>query len=278
MQRTLCLLAGIVLMLAACGGDETAGVALEVVDQSSVPTATPTPEPTAPPEPPPALSGRLLLLKGQQFEILDLATGETITFENLKQGDVIHSFSPVILNASQTRGTFFAFPNFGVLDLVTNQVQEVRNTGSNVNGLQISPDGRWMAAVGGSFRTQLRLVNLEGDGLDSQVIATSSDNGFAWGWTADSRLIWWETLEPPMPMLFDPTAGASTPTGDSLLEISVGNPVQVSPDGTRQANVPGMPAGNSDLDCFDSSVEVFNLPFTTQNPTPEGETVWTESA
>ncbi|MBU0507540.1 hypothetical protein KKH27_01705 [bacterium] len=56
-------------------------------------------------------------------------------------------------------------------------------TGARMAGAEISPDGRWIAAVAAEPRTQLTIVRIE-DGL-----VTDGDSGFAPAWSGDSRWI-----------------------------------------------------------------------------------------
>ncbi|MBN2304649.1 MAG: hypothetical protein JXQ72_09245 [Anaerolineae bacterium] len=297
------LVLSIGLLLAACGGgEEQQGVDLEVAEGAR-PTETPTPVPTDAPavegegEP---LSGRLVYLKGQGFEMLDLASGEVTTFTDLRQARgqaPIVSYSPVNFNANDsTRGLFVAFPDIGTMDLETNEINAIPTNGTFVNQLGISPDGEWFFVVmGGGYITRLAVFSF--DGSQSYSIGASSSVFYQGQWTLDSRFIWFEIpqdgaadgaggdaaeVEPPLLMLLDLATGESAPLGaDEVYEVFQGNLYLVSPDGSRFANVPigfGADAAPDDPDaCFDSFVELYDHPFTTADQNPQSEVIYTEA-
>ena len=266
----------VILLVAACGGDEQSGVDLEVAGQTH-PTDTPTPEATLRPGQGFAdLPGRLLILKGQQFEVFDFATGATTPLEG------VSAFSSAALSDDLTVGAFVAFPNFGVIDLASNSAHEIRNTWSTPNGFGISPDGQWMVVLTGTFSARLQL--LATDGSSAHSVARNSDGGLRWTWTPDSQLIWWTVGEQDPQgelMVFSPTSGDSTPASDEPLPLIPPPPLVLSPDGTRAANVPivFVPPPGQDIPatCFDSFVELYQGPFTTQDVDIDGETIWTEA-
>ncbi len=275
LTRTLTGLLLVSLVAAACGGEEQSGVNLQVAGETR-PTVTPASTVTPVSDQGPAsLPGRLLILKGQQFQVFDFATGDLIPL-----GDV-SAFSPASFDDARTLGVFVAFPNFGVVDLATNQVREIRNTASNPTGIGVSPDGVWMAVLTGQLSIRLQL--LATDGSSTQNVANNSGGGgLNWTWTPDSRLIWWQA-NPDQPrgalMIFDSASGESSPVGDADLAVNPPGFMEVSPDGTRAANVPvaAVPPGQDNAACFDSYVELYQAPFTTQNFDADGRTIYTEA-
>ena len=280
MKRILWLTVGVMLMLAACGGEEQAGVELEAAGQSRPSTATPTPPPAETDEAE-KLSGRLLLLKGQHYEILDLSTNETTVLDDLP------TFSSLQLNADRTRGAFVAFPDFGLLDLTTSDMRTIENTGSNPVGVSISPDGRWMLTITGQLRIQMQLVPLDGPG-DPLLVASGSNTFFLSAWLDDSRLLWWEIGNPAGRMIFDPTTGESTPVGDSALALTNFPFSAVSPDSARLAVIPLLFGAQASIGLFDteatsdsqspclgSEVQLYDLPV--QFGVAEAQVIWTEN-
>lgn len=283
---TLIGLVAVVLALSACGGEEKQGVSLEVA-ANAAPTDTPVPTPAGIAAPDGgALTGRLLYLKGQQFELLDLATGETIHFTDLREtrGEApIVSYSPVTFDRTETHGAFVAFPDFGTLDLASGEIDALPNTGSLPNGLLVSPDGQWIAATtGGGFVNRLALLAF--DGSASFTIASSSQAFYQMAWTPDSRLVWAaiplnaEERGDLQVMVFDAATGDSAPVGDAVYEVQWATEELISPDRSRLANIPigfGVQAAQDNPDaCFDSYVEIIDLPLTTADPFREGTTVY----
>ncbi len=107
-RRACCFTFLLLLILAACGDDTREGVTLKGPQGQSA-----APSPTAPGSASDSnsLPGRLLYLKGRQFQVLDLQSGETTSF------DEITANSSPAMNTDETRGVFVAFPNFGMIDL-----------------------------------------------------------------------------------------------------------------------------------------------------------------
>lgn len=278
----------VVLALAACGGGESEeGVQLEVAGDDVQPTATPQPTPTNAPSAPDAagddiplpddLSGRLLVLRGGRFELVDLARDETTVFEGAPR-----AYSPANPNRAQTAAAYSAFPNFAVIDLVDPAVQMIQSGGSNPTGFVVSPDGQWLATFTGQITRRLQVLAVDGSVMHN--VAASSQATFNTAWTQESQLIWWQVSgEMPEFQRFDPMTGESVPVTD--LDITVQPPGALSPDGTRVASVPiaaqqGGAAGAGDdasaAACFDSYVELHTGPFTLASETTS-ETLWTET-
>lgn len=269
------------LLLLACGNEEQAGVSLQPVGQYPTLTATLPPTSTPPGGTPtpgsegvlPAgfsASGRLLLLRGGQFLLYDLVSGQITPLEGPR------AYSPAVLSADATRGAFVTFPHFGIFDLVSGEMHTIRNTGSIPTGLSLSPDGNWLATLTGTITVSLRLINTR-DGSTYNV-ASSSQHPIAWAWTADGRLAWWwnDTL-PPEPQVFDLTTRASIPLREISTTLVVPPSAALSPDGTRAAIVPVARGPNQPESCFDSYVGLLDVPFATpQSMDTTGTAVWTE--
>lgn len=278
MNRSMLVIIGSLIVfavLAGCGSEQQAGVELVPARPSNALTATPLP--TASPQDDtgsaPAttldLTGRLLILRGSTFELLDLATGEATPY------DAPRSSSPAYVSADGTRAAYIAFPNFGVLTIDSASGALVQNSATNPTGFMLSPDGAWLAVITGQLSRRLQVTAI--DAMVTYNVASSSRN-FGVAWTTDARLIWWMQGNTPDYQVFDPVAGESTPLGEADPEIVP--PVAVSPDRTRAAAVPVAfrpdgPAADPDA-CFDSFVEVFDLPFTVSGLSADGEPFWTE--
>ncbi len=276
LNRCLLLLTAVIFTLAACGGQEKQGVSLEVAAQRPTSTPLPTPVPTAAlPDSAgglDALTGQLLLLQGHRYALFDLATGEVTPI-----APDTASYSPIQLIPDQTRGAFVAFPDFGVLDLTTRTTTVVQNRASDPQNFGLSPDGRWLVALTGSF--SIRLSLLAADGSSVHNVAAGGGAIFNWAWTADSQLVWWRTDQDSAPQVFDPATDSSAPPEDTSAPVLVTLPRVASPDGTRAALVPIalLNQGQPDPDtCFDSSVELVQAPFTIATLDAPGQTVWSE--
>lgn len=269
------------LGLLACGSEEQAGVALQPAGQ--YPTATPTvavtdtpaapasaPALTGTPAPRFELTGRLLVLKGGQFLLYDLAT-DTITPLSTPR-----AFSPAALSTDARLGAFVAFPDFAVFDLVTGEARIVDNPGSIPTGLALSPDGNWLATLTGTITVGLRLISTSDGTLYN--VASSSQHPLAWAWTTDSRLAWWwDDAASPDPQVYDPDTQQSVPLEETSAVIAAPPNAILSPDGARAAIVPVASGPAQPETCFDSYVALFEVPFATAQGVKEsGETVWTE--
>ncbi|MBN1681343.1 MAG: hypothetical protein JW966_13765 [Anaerolineae bacterium] len=268
----------LVVVLAACGGKNEEGVDLQAAQSRPTDTPVPTAEPT-PGTDTGSYEGRLLYLKGLTFEVLDLATGETTTFEG------VDAYSGAALNADRTRGVFIAFPNFGILDLAENTVIEVPNRSSNPVNVTISPDGEWLGLQTGTYRVQLALMPF--GGADVVNVSASTSGFFTWSWTADSRLVWAVPASEDGPMVFDPGAGKSAPLSDEPLALATHPIGAVSPDGARlvvvaspttpQAGISFNALSISDIppdECYDAYAELSPLPL---DPNAEAERLWSET-
>ena len=276
LKHTLLVLIALILMLAACGGAEKQGVSLEVAAQDRTATPLPTPVPTAAvPDSADgldALTGQLVLLQGHRYARFDLASG---TLTPVAQD--VAAYSPIQLAPGQTRGAFVAFPNFGVLDLTTNTATVVNNRASDPLSYGLSPDGRWLVALTGSFSARLSLLAVDGSSVHN--VAAGSGAIFNWAWTTDSRLVWWRTDRDSTPQVFDPATDTSTAPVDASAPVLVTLPRVVSPDATRAAYVPITPLTQGQPDpetCFDSYVELMPAPFTVATLGAAGQTVWAE--
>ncbi len=267
--------------LFACGDGERAGVKLQPAGQ--YPTVTPTfaatqtPAVQTPmsslaetPGPRFALNGRLLVLKGGQFLLYDLAT-DTIT-----PLPTPRAYSPAALSADARLGAFVAFPDFAVFDVTSGETRIVDNPGSMPTGLALSPDGNWLATLTGTITVGLRLIST-GDGTLYNV-ASSSQHPIAWAWTTDNRLAWWwSDAVTPEPQVFDPVTGRSVPLGDVSAEIAAPPDAALSPNGARAVIVPVASGPAQPETCFDSYVGLLDVPFATaQGMKMSSETVWTE--
>ena len=282
-NKLFVLILAFALALAACGGEEETGVTLQQAGGNVQPTTSPTP----PPENATAstgIKGRLLLLQGQQFAFLDLATGETTPFI----GEGLNASTPAFFTANPTRGSFFSLSQFGVVDLETGEVSGIRNTGSFPTGMSISPDGEWLwTTTGGSFINRLA-VNKTDDTFEHRL-ASSSTQFYQARWTVDSRLLWWAIptergpdaapFEPEF-LVFDPRTVESEPLGDQVLDL-IPEGFVADPNGQYAVRIPvaagSANAGDNPNACFDSFIERIPLPVTSADPAPTGETFWTES-
>jgi hypothetical protein len=281
----------IAMLLTACGGEEESGVDLQVANQN--PTETPIPEPTptqAPEDSAPGYTGRLFLMTGKTFAWLDLETGSLIPFTDLSVeagGAPIESFGPAAFNSSLTHGAFVPFPQFGVVDLAAGTVSGVGSLFTFVTSLGISPDGRWLATtIGGTALNRLQLMST--DGTQEYTIRSSGLWFYIFRWTVDSELIWWAVPTEPDPeeeefvpelMLYDPATQESTPIGDTVYDLAPGGPLNVSPDGSRMVLMPVAPGAENVADpedCFESYVELLDLPQNTADLDPEGTVIWNE--
>lgn len=268
------LLAALVL-LAGCGSEQQAGVELVPARPSTALTATPEPTASLPDDTGDEqattfnLAGRVLILHGSTFELLDLATGDSTPI------DAPRSSSPAYVSVDGTRAAYIAFPNFGVLNIDGASGALVQNSAANPTGFMLSPDGAWLAVITGQLSRRLQVTAI--DGMVTHNVASSSRN-FGAAWTTDARLVWWMHGNSPEYHVFDPVAGESTSLGHDDPEIVP--PVAVSPDRTRAAAVPVAfqpddPTADPDA-CFDSFVALFDLPFTVSSLSADGEPLWTE--
>lgn len=278
MNRPMLTITGLLTalaLLAGCGSEQQVGVELVPARLSTALTATP--QPTAllqgdtggEPATTFDLTGRLLILRGRTFELLDLATGDATPY------DAPHSSSPAYVSADGTRAAYIAFPNFGVLNLDSASGAFVQNSATNPTGFMLSPDGAWLAAITGQLSRRLQVTAVD-NGITYNVASSSRNLGAVW--TTDARLVWWLHGNTPEYHIFDPVMGESTPLGGVDPEIVP--PVAVSPDRTCAAAVPVAfqpddPAADPDA-CFDSFVELFDLPFTVSRLAADGELFWTE--
>ncbi len=269
------------VILSACGDGGQAGVKLQPAGQ--YPTATPTVAAThtpagqtltsaaaGTPAPRFALSGRLLVLKGGEFLLYDLATDTISTLP------IPRAYSPAALSADARLGAFVAFPDFAVFDLITGEARVVDNPGSMPTGLALSPDGNWLATLTGTITVGLRLI-ATGDGTLYNV-ASSSQHPIAWAWTTDNRLAWWWGDTPsPEPQVFDPVTGQSVSLSEASAEIAAPPEAALSPDGKRAVSVPVASGPAEPETCFDSYIGLLDVPFATaQGVKTSSETIWTE--
>jgi len=260
------------LLLAACGGENEQGVSLEAANQRPTATPLPTAAPTVSAEDKiDALSGQFLLMRGHRYVLFDLATGEIRPF-----AQDMPAYSPLQLTTDRTRGAFVAFPNYGVVDIPARTATLIENRASDPQGISISPDGRWLIALTGTLSTRLTLLAADGSGPHS--VAAGGGAIFTWAWTVDGRFVWWRTDQADsVPQVFDPATDSSAPLHDATTPVTVTFPRAVSPDGTRSAAVPIVPAYLTDpAECFDSYVGLLQAPFTLENFDSQGETIWTE--
>lgn len=279
--RLVVLLILVMLGLFACGSDEQAGVALQPAGQ--YPAVTPTvavTETPAMPSPTPAaagtaaprfaLSGRLLVLKGGQFLLYDLATDTITTLPTPR------AYSPAALSADARLGAFVTFPDFAVFDVASGETRVVHNPGSMPTGLTLSPDGNWLATLTGTITVGLRLISTSDGTLYN--VASSSQHPIAWAWTTDSRLAWWwNDAVTPAPQVFDPVTGQSVPLSEVSAEIAAPPEAALSPDGRRAVIVPVASGPSEPETCFDSYVGLLDVPFATaQGMQMSSETIWTE--
>lgn len=274
----LALLLVLLIALTGCGSDDQEGVTLQGV--GSAPTLTPTSVPTAAPtDTAPQtdgatfdagdLPGRLLYRRGLQLEILDLASGTTTTL-----GEDVTVNSTVQIDDSGHRGVFIDFPDFGVIDLATRAIESIPNTGSNPNNFGISPDGRWLVSTTGTIINRLQITAL--DTLSTVNLASSSAAGFAWLWTPDSTLIWWNQAE-AVPQRYDPATEESTPITEAV-DVARTPLGAVSPDHALVAIIPVAPGGAAPDSgaCIESAVQLIRAPMPVDPNAVAPETIWTE--
>ncbi|MBI5959903.1 MAG: hypothetical protein HY866_14285 [Chloroflexi bacterium] len=268
----LCSLIALLFALTACGGQTREGVTLQPVkvEQSSSTTimVTSTPEPKFS-----GLSGRLIYLKGTQFESLDLASGQTFTFESSA------ALSQLILNSNKTHGVFAGQSRFMVINLLDNTVFETQNLGTNAGNMRVSPDGNWIGVTIGQISARILMISLPA--LELHTVTGRSGGEYDWSWTTDSRMVWWDYAAEAEPMVYDPASGESTPVGSEEVSLTVPFPLQLSPDGQHIASVrvaygpqPGQDVNAES--CFDSYVELFDSTYTTNSFNTRGEVMWTE--
>jgi len=264
------------LLLGACGDKTEEGTTLQGPGGKSQPTATVqnTPVPTGSAS---GFTGRLLIRKGQHFEMLDLETGETTSFET----EDVAAFGPVQLSADAKRGVFVAYPDFALLDLEAGEAILMDNPGSTTLGIGISPDGKLAAGLtGGTYRTQLFYYNL--DNPTPELVAGSTQTAYGWFFNADSDLIWWAANDPTAIQKLDPATGESAPWEETEIQLPHTFGLAVSPDETRIANIPvvvtqGPNGPITPAECFDSTVQIIQQPVNPTDVIGEAETVYTET-
>ncbi|HEX3050489.1 MAG TPA: hypothetical protein VHP83_07535 [Aggregatilineaceae bacterium] len=266
----------VALLIGACGDKTEEGTTLQGPGSKNQPTATVqhTPVPTVSAS---GFTGRLLIRKGQHFEMLDLETGETTSFET----EDVAAFGPVQLSADAKRGVFVAYPDFALLDLEAGEAVLMDNPGSTTLGIGISPDGKLAAGLtGGTYRTQLFYYNL--DNPTPELVAGSTQTSYNWVFDTDSNLIWWAANDPTTLQKLDPATGESAPRDETEVQLASNFGLAVAPDQTRIATIPAVitqgPTGPiTPTECFDSAVQIIQQPVDPADVMGDAETVYTEA-